>query len=107
MGSRKASRFAAQLSEERCLPSSDQSALADLKWNRRFNWPFAEWQIQGRKGALMLKWAIIFFLISLVAGALGFTGVARGAAGLPRFSSSCFWFSPSFSSFFFSPVLPR
>jgi uncharacterized membrane protein YtjA (UPF0391 family) len=43
-----------------------------------------EWQIQGRKGALMLKWAIIFFLISLVAGALGFTGVARGAAGIAK-----------------------
>ncbi|MBU0749671.1 MAG: DUF1328 domain-containing protein, partial [Gammaproteobacteria bacterium] len=28
----------------------------------------------------MLKYAIIFALISLVAGALGFTGVAAGAA---------------------------
>src|SRR4051794_14936746 len=28
----------------------------------------------------MLKWAIIFLIISLVAGALGFTGVAAGAA---------------------------
>lgn len=27
----------------------------------------------------MLKWAIIFFVISLVAGALGFTGIAGGA----------------------------
>ena len=28
---------------------------------------------------LFLKWTLICFLISLVAGALGFTGVARGA----------------------------
>jgi uncharacterized membrane protein YtjA (UPF0391 family) len=28
----------------------------------------------------MLRWAIIFFVISLVAGALGFTGIAAGAA---------------------------
>ena len=27
----------------------------------------------------MLKWAIIFLVISLIAGALGFSGVARGA----------------------------
>jgi len=32
----------------------------------------------------MLKWAIIFFLISLVAGALGFTDIARGAAGIAK-----------------------
>ena len=30
----------------------------------------------------MLKYAIIFALISLVAGALGFSGVAAGAAGI-------------------------
>lgn len=27
----------------------------------------------------MLKWALIFFVVSLVAGALGFTGLAGGA----------------------------
>ncbi|MBY0298939.1 MULTISPECIES: DUF1328 domain-containing protein [Methylobacterium] len=32
----------------------------------------------------MLKWAIIFFVISLVAGALGFTNVASGARGIAR-----------------------
>ena len=30
----------------------------------------------------MLKWAIIFLVISLIAGALGFSGVARGAKTL-------------------------
>ena len=30
----------------------------------------------------MLKWAIIFALIALVAGGLGFGGVAAGAAGI-------------------------
>jgi uncharacterized membrane protein YtjA (UPF0391 family) len=38
----------------------------------------------------MLKYAIVFALISLVAGALGFTGVAAGAAALPRCCLSCF-----------------
>lgn len=32
----------------------------------------------------MLKWAIVFLVISLVAGALGFTGVARGAASIAK-----------------------
>ena len=32
----------------------------------------------------MLRWALIFLVISLVAGALGFTGVARGAATLAK-----------------------
>jgi uncharacterized membrane protein YtjA (UPF0391 family) len=32
----------------------------------------------------MLRWALIFLVISLVAGALGFTGVARGAATIAK-----------------------
>ncbi|TMJ43665.1 MAG: DUF1328 domain-containing protein [Alphaproteobacteria bacterium] len=32
----------------------------------------------------MLKWALIFFLISIVAGALGYSGIARGAAGIAK-----------------------
>lgn len=32
----------------------------------------------------MLRWALIFFVISLVAGALGFTGIAAGAGRIAR-----------------------
>ncbi|HZH51316.1 MAG TPA: DUF1328 domain-containing protein [Microvirga sp.] len=32
----------------------------------------------------MLKWAVIFLVISLVAGALGFTGVASGARTIAK-----------------------
>jgi uncharacterized membrane protein YtjA (UPF0391 family) len=32
----------------------------------------------------LLKWALICLLISLVAGALGYTGVARGAAQISK-----------------------
>lgn len=32
----------------------------------------------------MLKWALIFFIISLVAGALGFTGISQAASGIAR-----------------------
>lgn len=32
----------------------------------------------------MLKWALIFFLISVVAGVFGFTGIASGAAAVAK-----------------------
>lgn len=32
----------------------------------------------------MLKWAIIFFVISLVAGVFGFTGIASATAGIAK-----------------------
>ena len=32
----------------------------------------------------MLKWALIFAVISIVAGILGFTGIAAGAAGVAK-----------------------
>jgi len=32
----------------------------------------------------MLKWALIFFLVSIVAGFLGFSGVAAGAATISK-----------------------
>ena len=32
----------------------------------------------------MLKWALIFFIISLVAGVFGFTGIATGAAAAAK-----------------------
>jgi uncharacterized membrane protein YtjA (UPF0391 family) len=32
----------------------------------------------------MLKWALIFFIISVVAGLFGFTGLAAGARGIAK-----------------------
>ncbi|MBA3967056.1 MAG: DUF1328 domain-containing protein [Nitrospirales bacterium] len=32
----------------------------------------------------MLKWAAIFFVIALIAGGFGFSGVAEGAAGIAQ-----------------------
>jgi uncharacterized membrane protein YtjA (UPF0391 family) len=32
----------------------------------------------------MLKWAVIFFVLSLIAGFFGFTGVAAGARGVAK-----------------------
>lgn len=32
----------------------------------------------------MLKWAFVFLVISLISGALGFTGVAAGSAAIAK-----------------------
>ncbi|MDO9221704.1 MAG: DUF1328 domain-containing protein [Thiobacillus sp.] len=32
----------------------------------------------------MFKWALIFFIISLIAGVFGFTGIASGAAAVAK-----------------------
>ncbi|MBX3300642.1 MAG: DUF1328 domain-containing protein [Nitrospira sp.] len=32
----------------------------------------------------MLKWAVIFFVIALIAAAFGFTGIAAGAAEIAK-----------------------
>jgi uncharacterized membrane protein YtjA (UPF0391 family) len=37
------------------------------------------WHLPGTLGPSMIKWAIIFFIISLVAGFFGFSGVAAGS----------------------------
>ena len=38
----------------------------------------------------LLQWAIIAFVISLIAGALGFTGVARGAGTVAKWLFGAF-----------------
>jgi uncharacterized membrane protein YtjA (UPF0391 family) len=37
-----------------------------------------------QKGILMLEWAAIFFVISLVAGFFGFSGVSSGARSVAK-----------------------
>lgn len=46
---------------------------------------------------MLLKWAVIFFLIALIAAAFGFTGIAAGAASIAKilfylFLAICFIF---------------
>jgi uncharacterized membrane protein YtjA (UPF0391 family) len=33
----------------------------------------------------LLKWALVFFLVSVVAGSLGFTGISAASADVARF----------------------
>jgi uncharacterized membrane protein YtjA (UPF0391 family) len=38
----------------------------------------------GTKGGFMLRWAIVFFIVALVAGVFGFLGIAAAAVGIAR-----------------------
>jgi uncharacterized membrane protein YtjA (UPF0391 family) len=40
--------------------------------------------LANRGGMAMLKWALIFFVISIVAALFGFTGIAAGAASIAK-----------------------
>jgi len=40
------------------------------------------------EGNVMLKWAAIFFVISIIAALFGFTDISAGAAGIAQF---LFW----------------
>ena len=39
---------------------------------------------QSDQGVPMLKWALIFFIISVVAGLFGFTGLSAASAGVAK-----------------------
>jgi uncharacterized membrane protein YtjA (UPF0391 family) len=43
---------------------------------------FCATSLQG--GIIMLKWALVFFVVSLIAGLFGFTGIAAGAAAAAK-----------------------
>jgi uncharacterized membrane protein YtjA (UPF0391 family) len=38
-----------------------------------------------RDGMTLLKWALIFFVVSIIAGILGFTGISAASADVARF----------------------
>lgn len=86
------------------MPHGDRGATSySVRWPRPMEWParaaYGEdlqarfdlptsaprWRVSvNTKGHVMLKWALIFALISLVAGVLGFGGLAAGAAGVAK-----------------------
>jgi uncharacterized membrane protein YtjA (UPF0391 family) len=41
--------------------------------------------LQQERAMTILKWALIFFLVSVVAGILGFTGISAASADVARF----------------------
>jgi len=47
-------------------------------------WAVQYWLNAIAEDTLMLKWALIFLVISIVAGAFGFTGISAGAASIAK-----------------------
>ncbi len=54
----------------------------------RPNWrevrPAARQGVEAEEPMTLLKWALVFFLVSIVAGILGFTGVSAASADIAR-----------------------
>jgi uncharacterized membrane protein YtjA (UPF0391 family) len=40
--------------------------------------------LSGTEDSFMLRWALIFFVVALMAAVLGFTGIALAAAGVAK-----------------------
>jgi uncharacterized membrane protein YtjA (UPF0391 family) len=38
----------------------------------------------GKEGIIMLRWAVTFFVIALIAAVFGFAGIAQDAAGIAK-----------------------
>nr|CAD6599745.1 hypothetical protein RKHAN_00698 [Rhizobium sp. Khangiran2] len=55
--------------------------LLTSQWNIHFSPAFSGFK---RKGHAMLKWALIFLVISIVAGFLGFSGVSAATASIAK-----------------------
>ena len=42
----------------------------------------------------MLHYALIFFIVAIIAAVLGFGGLAAGAASIAKILFLCFWYWP-------------
>jgi uncharacterized membrane protein YtjA (UPF0391 family) len=60
----------------------NQVPSAEVRW---FRWPPDRRRTPEERAMTILKWALIFFLVSVVAGVLGFTGISAASADVARF----------------------
>jgi len=60
----------------------DFSPANGLDWKRRFGHGLSPDNLTRRLD--MLRWALIFFVVALLAAVLGFTGIAVAAAGIAK-----------------------
>jgi uncharacterized membrane protein YtjA (UPF0391 family) len=78
----------------RVVSNGDQNAVS-RPLSEPASWPEVNSDIEGEtdprdelledRAMTILKWALIFFLVSVVAGILGFTGVSAASADIARF----------------------
>ena len=51
---------------------------------RVFWWTLPSGVVCGAKGIIMLKWAVIFFIVAIVAAIFGFAGISDAATDIAR-----------------------
>jgi len=73
--------------KRRPSPGRYRNQSRSSKLDQRFRLRRRPGGAQGRKERAMtlLRWALLFFLISIVAGILGFTGISAASADIARF----------------------
>jgi uncharacterized membrane protein YtjA (UPF0391 family) len=54
------------------------------RWNQRAGFEVGPKSNRENVGMTLLKWALLFFVVSIVAGILGFTGVSAASADIAR-----------------------
>jgi uncharacterized membrane protein YtjA (UPF0391 family) len=55
------------------------------KLNHKFQAATAGAEVEGSLTVTILKWALIFLVISIIAGIFGFTGISAASADVARF----------------------
>jgi uncharacterized membrane protein YtjA (UPF0391 family) len=67
------------------LPGHDWNQFHCLKLDQRFWWSAIRRLTVEEWPMTILRWALIFFLVSLVAGLFGFTDISAASADVARF----------------------
>src|SRR6266849_8235033 len=71
-----------------CIALGRLRAPECLQLNFHFSWELTAARLcpilMNRRIQFMLRWALIFFVVALMAAVLGFTGIALAAAGVAK-----------------------
>ena len=65
-----------------CRTMEEPAASSKVTWGTLFG---AATRKEEERAVTLLKWALVFFLVSVVAGVLGFTGISAASADVARF----------------------
>ena len=65
-------------------PAHPWNQLQGQKLHRRISTQAAAGRLEDQ-AVTLLKWALIFFVVSIIAGILGFTGISAASADVARF----------------------
>jgi uncharacterized membrane protein YtjA (UPF0391 family) len=67
-----------------CVPHNARSLVFTSLWELTNLAAFLPPDLSDSEDSIMLRWALIFFVVALLAAVLGFTGIAIAAAGVAK-----------------------